>query len=223
MDKRVRAQFSARAHIYDENRRKLIADFDEFYHIAADVIAFSGAAPQVLDLGAGTGLTTDFLLRRFPEAQVTLVDFSEEMLAQARARFHDRANVHYLVGDYRSLPATGAYDVIVSGLSIHHLEHSEKQALFSRLYELLKPGGEFVNADLALGTDERLERLMQERLVAFLREGLSDTELQRFFESQGIDDPAPVLDQLLWLVQTGFGTVDCVYRRWIYAVFYARK
>jgi tRNA (cmo5U34)-methyltransferase len=223
MDDRVREQFSSRAQVYDANRRLLIADFDEFYTAAADIVAYDGTAPRVLDLGAGTGLTTEHFLHCYPEAHVTLVDFSAEMLDQARSRFSGQENIRYIEGDYRSVPTENTYDVIISGLSIHHLPHADKQALFTRVYDLLEPGGEFVNADLVRGVDEHIERFMQRRLNAFLKEGLDDKGLAHFHGTQVIDDPATLSDQLTWLQKAGFSSVDCVYRRWIYAIFYARR
>jgi ubiquinone/menaquinone biosynthesis C-methylase UbiE len=45
-----------------------------------------GSPRRVLDLGTGTGAAAFVLARRFPEAQVTGVDLSEEMLAEARRK-----------------------------------------------------------------------------------------------------------------------------------------
>jgi ubiquinone/menaquinone biosynthesis C-methylase UbiE len=48
---------------------------------------------QVLDLGAGTGALSLDILNRFPNASVTLVDFSEAMLTHAReqlSKFNER-------------------------------------------------------------------------------------------------------------------------------------
>ena len=44
------------------------------------------AALRVLDVGAGYGAVTEELLQLFPAAAVTLQDYSEPMLAEARRR-----------------------------------------------------------------------------------------------------------------------------------------
>jgi ubiquinone/menaquinone biosynthesis C-methylase UbiE len=45
-----------------------------------------GSPRRVLDLGTGTGAAAFAVARRFPEAQVTGADLSEEMLAEARRK-----------------------------------------------------------------------------------------------------------------------------------------
>jgi ubiquinone/menaquinone biosynthesis C-methylase UbiE len=45
-----------------------------------------GSPPRVLDLGTGTGAAAFAVARRFPEAQVTGADLSNEMLAEARRK-----------------------------------------------------------------------------------------------------------------------------------------
>jgi tRNA (cmo5U34)-methyltransferase len=220
---RVRDSFDARAAVYDLNRRKLIPDFDEYYRIGVDALAHQGAAPRVLDLGGGTGLSTAFLLERYPAARVTLLDFSEEMLAVARERFKGNPNIDFAIGDYRVFLPAEEFDVVMSGLSIHHLTADAKRALMVRVCESLKPGGEFFNADLVKCADERLERRMHERLWMFLRESLSEEDVRRFIESQSIDIPAELEEQLASLRSAGFRVVECLYRYWIYGVFYGRK
>src|SRR5216110_590403 len=50
------------------------------------------ASIEVLDVGAGNGRVSEAVLRAFPRAKVTLQDFSQPMLDEARARFGSRAN-----------------------------------------------------------------------------------------------------------------------------------
>jgi tRNA (cmo5U34)-methyltransferase len=223
MADKVQASFDARATSYDANRRNLIPNFDEFYSVGVDALAYDGTVPRVLDLGGGTGLSTSFLLKRYPDARVTLLDFSEEMLAVARKRFSDNPNVTFEVGDYRSALPDERFDIVVSGLSIHHLTADEKRRLATQVHALLVPGGEFFNADLVRCGDERLEQEMQRRLQGYLRKGISEEGVRRFVDSQHIDIPAPLEDQLDGLRSAGFEVVECLYRYWVYAVFYARR
>ena len=219
----VQAHFDSRAADYDSNRRCLIPNFDEFYSIGIDALVCSKASPRVLDLGGGTGLSTLFLLRRYPEARVTLLDFSEEMLAIARERYRDNPNIDFAVGDYRSFSLDGPFDIVISGLSIHHLSHEEKQGLTSRIHGLLSPQGEFVNVDLAKGESERIEQEMHRRLDGFLRENLTEEQVQAFNDSQLLDIPVTINEHFELMRKAGFKVVDCLYRYWIYGVFYGQK
>jgi len=53
------------------------------------------------------------------------------------------------------LPA-GPFDLVVSALAVHHLESADKQVLFQRIAEVLKPGGRFVLADVVVPQDSEL-------------------------------------------------------------------
>jgi len=287
MSDTVRTHFDRRATDYDGYRRNLIVNYDEYYSIGIDMLACSKAAPRVLDLGAGTGLSTLFLLKRFPDARVTLLDFSEEMLSVARERFRDNPNINYVVGDYRFLlldeslgrlssgipggsvggvpggvtgesvgGVTGGvtgesisglsgesidgmlsgmpgesigimpdapFDIVISGLSIHHLTFAEKQELTSRIYSLLAPDGEFLNSDMVRCEIEKQEQEMQIRLKSFLSLSLTEEQIQKFEDSQSIDIPETVSGYLELMRKAGFQFVDCLYRYWIYGVFYGRK
>lgn len=88
--------------------------------------------PKILDIGAGTGLLSAFLMERYPDASFTLIDISEKMLDVAKDRFKGNSNVKYIVADYSKYSFVEKYDMVVSALSIHHLEDEEKQKLYKK-------------------------------------------------------------------------------------------
>lgn len=94
-------------------------------------------APQaVVDLGCGAGNLAPMFLARWPQAKLTGVDSSPEMLAKARAE-HPRAQfVQADIGRWR--PATPV-DVLYSNAALHWLEGHER--LIPGLLEAVKPGG----------------------------------------------------------------------------------
>jgi len=219
----VHEHFSSKAAVYDNNRRSLIPNFDEFYRVGIDVLACAKPDPRVLDLGAGTGLSTLFLLQRYPDAHVTLLDFSQEMLDVARERFSENPCISFVVGDYRSYPFEGPYDVVISGLSIHHLGFKEKQELTKRVYALLTPGGEFVNADMVKCENDLLEQEIYRRQEVFLHQTLSEEEVLRYRNSLHMDIPITVMEHLTLLRDAGFSVVDCLYRYLTNGVFYGQR
>jgi tRNA (cmo5U34)-methyltransferase len=152
-----------------------------------------------------------------------MLDFSEEMLTVARERFKDNPNVDFAIGDYREVLPEGRFDIVISGLSIHHLSFEEKQELAIRVYNILTPEGEFVNSDLARCENELHEREMHRRLDDFIRENLGEEMLQKFKISQDLDIPVTIAEQFEFLRNAGFRIIDCLYRYWIYGVFYGRK
>ena len=73
---------------YDLSRRRLIPCYDLFYSTAAELAARSikVSSPAILDLGAGTGLLSEFVLNKIGPASLHLLDESPEMLAKAQQR-----------------------------------------------------------------------------------------------------------------------------------------
>jgi tRNA (cmo5U34)-methyltransferase len=214
--------FDATARTFDRARRQLVPCFDDFYRTAIELIPFaSDAAITVLDLGAGTGLLASFVAAAFPRAAITLVDVSEEMLAQARQRFAGQgARFQFHVQDFGSAPLPGSYDVIVSALAIHHLSDSEKTALFRRIHAALHAGGVFVNAEQVLGPTPTAE---QRNYQAWLRQaherGVSEIDLAEAIERRRADRTSPLPAQLRWLEDAGFRDVDCFYKNYMFAVY----
>ena len=126
--------------------------------------------------------------------------------------------------DHGADPLPGIFDAIVSALSIHHLEHDEKRALFARIYGALCEGGVFVNAEVILGENDEVEhRANQEWQRAAREAGASASDLAAAIERQKHDRCATLDTQLKWLRETGFRDVAAAYRNLIFAVYSGRK
>jgi tRNA (cmo5U34)-methyltransferase len=227
----VRDAFNADARIYDRSRRQMVPCFDELYGIAAGLIPFeTNRAFEVLDLGAGTGVLSQFIGAKFPHAKILLADIAPEMLKLAQERFtrEDRggesSRITYLVLDHGQDPIPGSFDAIVSGLSIHHLEHDEKRALFARIHSALREGGIFINAEVILGENDAIERTANEECKSAARDaGASESDLAAAIERQKHDRCATLDAQMTWLREIGFRDVAAAYRKLIFAVYSARK
>ncbi len=226
----VRNAFNDDALIYDRSRRQMVPCFDELYGIAAGLIPFEANQPfEVLDLGAGTGVLSQFIAAKFPHAKILLADIAPEMLKLAQERFARAgrevdSRMRYLILDHGQDPIPGRFDAIVSGLSIHHLEHEEKRALFARIYAALPAGGIFINAEVILGeTDEIEQRANQDWMAAAREAGASESDLAAAIERQRHDRCATLDAQMSWLRETGFRDVAAAYRNLIFAVYSGRK
>lgn len=224
----VQLAFDAAADGYDALRRQLIPCFDDFYGAALDALdgcVEPGMPLRVLDVGAGTGLLAALVLARFPQAELTLLDFSEPMLAQARARFERSGRAVRIVhGDARSAPLDGPYDAVASALAIHHFEDADKRRLFVRAHEALRPGGVFVDADNVLA-EVPAEHAAQFAawVEAIRRTGIAEAELAAALERTKVDILSPLRLQLEWLADVGFVDVRCHYAWNHFAVFGGRK
>ena len=124
------------------------------------------AAIAVLDVGAGYGAVTEELLKLFPAAEVTLQDYSQPMLAEARRRLAAHARqLQHAVCDLAdaSWPRQvgGPFDLAISAIALHNLRNNEKIfACYSAIHELLRPGGWFLDCDLFFdGVEPHLEAM----------------------------------------------------------------
>jgi tRNA (cmo5U34)-methyltransferase len=154
----------------------------------------------VLDLGCGDGRLSALVLDALPQVEhVVAIDTSPPMLAACRARFADDPRVDVREGDLdEPVDALGAFDVVVSGMAIHHVEDGRKRALFGEIARLLEPGGWFANLEVVASVTPAQHATF---LAAIGREA---------------DDPedrlAPVDDQLGWMRDAGLTAVDCLWR-----------
>ncbi|QHW35031.1 class I SAM-dependent methyltransferase [Paenibacillus rhizovicinus] len=220
----VRSTFDATANGYDAQRRKLIPCFDDYYGTAVSLAEAGAAKPRILDLGAGTGLLSSMLLAKHPEAQLTLIDLSDNMLAVAKERFAGQPDIDYVCRDYTSYMEEEAFDLIVSSLSIHHLSDEGKQAVYRNAYANLKPGGIFINADQVLGRTPFIDALYKDDWKRKIEaSGLTRAELDAAYERTKIDRMSGLDEQLAWLAQAGFSDAGCVYQSFNFVVMYGRK
>jgi tRNA (cmo5U34)-methyltransferase len=221
----IRTAFNATASRYDAQRQWVIPEIDAFYGAAVRAADWPGSRPAILDIGAGTGLLSALLLQRYPDACLTLLDISDQMLKVAHERFSGNPDVKYITGDYSTGELGGPYDLVCSALSIHHLSHEDKQQLYRRVYDALNPGGVFVNADQAAGETPALDRQYMDYWNGFIRNGPLGTDEQAEILKRRtlLDRNAKLSVQLGWLKDCGFLDVDVVYRNRIFVVLTGRK
>jgi tRNA (cmo5U34)-methyltransferase len=136
---------------------------------------------RILDLGSGSGETASRILKAHPYAELVGIDASEKMLASARRSLSELPATFH-VGQIEDELPDGPFELIVSALTIHHLPGADKQDLFDRVAEVVRPGGRFVIADVVVPTEPS-------------RNGIELSEH---------DHPSSVEDQLAWLSEAGF-------------------
>ncbi|MBC1237624.1 class I SAM-dependent methyltransferase [Nostoc sp. 2RC] len=218
----IQEAFNNSAADYDQLRRILIPCFDDFYKTAVEIIPNNRSASlKILDLGAGTGLYSGMVQSVFPNAEFTLLDLAFEMLEKAQLRFNKMGKFpRILIGNYVEVDLGDSYDLVISALSIHHLPDSDKQSLYQKIYNILNPGGMFVNADQVLGKTTDLEKLYRQHwLNSVLALGISHEDLKAAQKRMEYDCMTPLDVQLRWLEAAGFQNVDCWYKNFSFTVF----
>ncbi len=140
-------------------------------------ISFVPQGPiSVLELGSGTGFATERLLRHNPQARVTGLDFSAEMLAAARAK-PSLKGVRFVEADLRGEWPHERFDVVFTSLCLHHLSRTDCREALKKAHATLGQRGCFINGDIFKPATLWEERLLRERWLASLHsQGLTRSE-----------------------------------------------
>ena len=118
-----------------------------------------GSINKVLDLGAGTGLELIYLFEKFPNAKVTAIDITENMLEELSKRDFAE-NVTTICGDFFTVDFGKRYDAVISTSALHHFLEVDKERLYQKIYDSLKLGGVFINVDkIAASRKEEQEQI----------------------------------------------------------------
>lgn len=98
---------------------------------------------SIIDVGAGSGVGTLALARRFPSAHITALDKSAEMLDHALTAAAEQGldyRVTGLQGDLdEAWPASATADLMWASSSLHEL--TDPEAAMAQMFAALNPGG----------------------------------------------------------------------------------
>ncbi len=116
-----------------------------------------GIAPaDIAELGCGGGRNTKELLKRYPKAMITALDYSHVSVDKAKELNKDMiaaGRCAVICGNVAELPfEEGAFDLATTFETVYFwpgLEHC-----FAQVYRILKPGGAFMICNESDGTDE---------------------------------------------------------------------
>ncbi|MDO8642591.1 MAG: class I SAM-dependent methyltransferase [Candidatus Woesearchaeota archaeon] len=213
---------------YDDDIARSIPGHEELHRHIDQIIQreyISRGKVKVLELGVGTGLTAERILRQMPNAEYTAVDFSEQMLAGARRRL-SQYNITFVNGDYSQIDLPNDNDLVVSVVGIHHQKtNKDKKSLFQKIYHSIAEDGSFIFGDLVTYKDRTEAALNEARHYHHLVEHAENEESLREWahHHKFLNKLAPLENQVKWLREIGFREVNVVYQKFNTALVYAKK
>jgi tRNA (cmo5U34)-methyltransferase len=173
---KAKEHFNDRASSYEDLIVRIVPHHPLFFGTVIDFIP-SGRA-RILELGSGTGLVTELILKQNPRADITCIDMTPEMLEVARAKEALR-DVTLIEGDFRDVWPEGSFDAIVSTLCFHHLTGEDRATMAGNIFASLVPGGWFINGDVFRPESEWEESVYMERWLEYMhRMGLPPAEAE---------------------------------------------
>ena len=116
---------------------------------------FSG---RMLEVPVGTGVLTMPVYKTLPNADITCLDYSADMMAAARRRAEkmELDNVRFRQGDVGALPfEDSSFDLVLSLNGFHAFP--DKDAAFRETFRVLKPGGMFCGCFYIAGQNKRTD------------------------------------------------------------------
>jgi len=228
------------ARAFLEGMRGAIPGADlQFAVISKVAQKWSTSPKRILDLGCGNGILGQFLLKLFPSSSGLFLDFSDPMLDAAIEKVSTLPNTTVSMADFASpdwldvaIPH-GPFDIVMSGFAIHHQPDERKRVLYAEVYELLSPGGIFLNLEHVASATEAGQQLFDDFFVDHLHDfhRKTDANANRDAIAYGYYNRpdkkenilAAVEDQCEWLRQIGYIDVDCFFKVFELALFGGRK
>lgn len=190
------------------------------------------ARPHVrrfLDLGCGDGILGRALFGQYPDAKGLFLDFSETMITAARDKLKGAPySGVFIVKDYghpdwvQAVRDHSPFDVVVSGFSIHHQPNDRKQTLYHEIYDLLAPGGLFLNLEHVASDSPWGQQVFDQYFIESLyqyQRRMNTNKTREEVALQYAQRPdreanilAPVEHQCQWLRDIGFENVACFFK-----------
>lgn len=222
---------------YERSRPAVPFEQVEFDIVCQVLRALDVTPTRLLDLGAGNGLATMSMVARMPVEHAVLVDFSPPMLEAAERALADSvATTSVLEGDLYDpqwvavLPTAQDYDLVISRHAIHHLPDERKAALYAEVFELLRPGGVFVNIEHVKSRAHPYQRAFDQVMIESIRDlapnGQSIEDVTAAYRTRmdgELNILADVWEQARWLEDIGYENVDIPFKALELAVFCGQR
>jgi tRNA (cmo5U34)-methyltransferase len=168
-------------------------------------------------------MLSELVLKSYPQAKVLVFDLTHEMLEACKQRLAAfEGRVDFKQGDFRTDSFGVSYDVILAGLTLHHLDPEGRQEIYVRLYGALKNPGVFLAREVFVDDDPFVAEWHYSLWRSFMRANGEDDEFW-FGKHRMKDHPVSVEQQSAWLRKAGFVHTACHWRYWNFAIVGGHK
>ena len=209
---------------YDNEIIRSIPGHEELHQYVEEIVVKNLSNKKelkVLELGIGTGITAETILKIIPQANYTAIDFSKQMLNGAKKRLANY-KVKFFHKDYSEINLPLENDLIISVISIHHQKN--KKDLFAKIYQSLKPRGTFIFGDLVTFSNPEIVALNEAKHFHHLVENAQDEKSLKewAYHHKYLNCISPLENQIKWLEDTGF-TVKLMFQKFNTILLQATK
>lgn len=105
---------------------------------------------KLLEIGCGNGVQAMYIAEKYQPSLLYAIDLNEKNIEIAREEYSGRncSLVHFLIDDAQNLKSfdNNSVDIVINIESAFH--YPDKKMFLSEVFRVLKPGGEFLIADI---------------------------------------------------------------------------
>lgn len=209
---------------YDAAIERCVPRYREMLEHLVAYVPEDLAPERICELGCGTGNLTRVAAARWPDAELTLVDMAAEMLAACRQGLGARKSLTLVEADFDELDfPDDSFDLVLSSISIHHLNHEQKGRLFAKTRRWLTAGGVLTFSDQMRGQSPTVQvRHINQWRIWSREAGADEAEWNRWMEHQVEHDHHETYQAHVELLrEAGFEQVDCLWRNLLWTIVQA--
>jgi SAM-dependent methyltransferase len=196
--------FTDRVDGYDEHMLTNVKGCKEGYIEMSKHVPTS--CKYLLDLGCGTGLELDDILKTKPDIDITGIDLTQAMLNELKKKHPDKS-IHLICGSYFDVPfGIDKYECTISFQTMHHFSHDLKIGLYKKIHQALTPSGVYIECDYMVESQEEEDFYFAENTRIRNELGIPIDEFYHY------DTPCTIFNQISMLKSAGFLNVVQVFR-----------
>ncbi|MBU5437249.1 class I SAM-dependent methyltransferase [Tissierella sp. MSJ-40] len=209
--------FNLRAKEYDAHMKETINSFEEYYNLVAEPINYTEEPIEILDLGCGTGLEISAIFNKAPNAKITCIDLSEEMLKILQDKYTScRKQLNIIKASYLNYSfEKNKYQYILGIMTMHHFLYQDKLELYKKIKSSLREDGKYIEGDYVVTPYHEKKWLKQREDM--LNE-LGEDKLKLYH----IDIPFSIKTQRRLFKEAGFNEFNLVFKQGEHYIYWVK-
>lgn len=217
------------ADLYSQKIPNWFPEVEFAFQLIADTLkSYIKPESKILDLGAGTGNLSKMIFQHYPFIDITLLDFSENMLNQVENVLKDyKDRYQTLIGDiFNFTSKKNEYNHAISSFAIHHARGEKVYLkLYKRIYNCLIAPGTFICCDVIEGDNKNLSKQNEDGWANYLKkQGFTEEQIiNKLSNYHREDSPLSINKHLNLLTKAGFKTVDILWKKFNFCVYIGIK
>lgn len=217
------------AELYSQRKPIWLPEFEfSFDLIISALKPYIKGGEKLLDLGAGTGKLSRKVLESYENIGITLIDFSENMLAEVPNVLSDfKRKYNTVLADIFDIKLEkNHYNNVISSFAIHHARNIDDYSnLYKNIYNSIIDLGVFICVDVIEGATPYLSKSNENGWEKFLEEqSFTKQDIKKILSNYCREDsPLSIFEHLTLLKKSGFDKVDLLWKKYNFGVYMGIK